>query len=114
MTGDSGFKLLRMGEGHEPQVLADVPLSIPLVLGHRIDFCAWDANGRKLVVVATDGHLWAYEVEEVIGVEMKAGANGNGEASTLVPGMSNAPKSRPDSRPVPKDPSLGLTAAYRI
>jgi hypothetical protein len=107
-------------------VLADISLSLPHQLDHRIDSCAWDLPGRRLCVCATDGHLWAYEVEDVSGVEA-APTGGLSESSAgrranpapggtqLANGQGSGKGSGKGSNGVSRTPSGGqLTAAYRL
>ena len=61
VVGDRGFKILAR-KGHELEVLADVTLEYTLSVGNHIDSLRWDREGKGVVITATDGWAWAFEI----------------------------------------------------
>ena len=45
-----------------PQVLADVSLDYELTLGNCLESIRWDSEGKAVVICATNGYLWTYDV----------------------------------------------------
>ena len=61
VVGDRGFKILTRKD-HELEVLADVTLEYTLTLGNHVDSLRWDKEGKAVVITATDGYAWAFEI----------------------------------------------------
>jgi len=61
-VGDKGFKVIVRTADKELDVLIDHTLDYELSVGNHIDSCRWDTRGSSLVVTATDGYLWTFEL----------------------------------------------------
>lgn len=60
-VGDKGVKVI-VRDGNELDVLIDHTLEYELAVGHCIDRCQWDDVGNSLVITATNGHLWCFQI----------------------------------------------------
>jgi len=63
VCGDNGFKVI-VRKKQELEVLIDCTLDYKLTIGNCIDAVQWDWEGKHLVVTATNGFLWAYEITD--------------------------------------------------
>jgi WD40 repeat protein len=59
-VGDNGVKIV-VREGGDLEVLVDHTLDYELTTGKCLDSCKWDESGTRVVITATNGHLWCYD-----------------------------------------------------
>jgi hypothetical protein len=60
-VGDRGFKVITR-KGAELEVLVDVTLEYEMKIGHCISDCRWDSEGKGLLVTATNGFAWWFDI----------------------------------------------------
>jgi len=61
-VGDKGVKVV-VRDGADLEVLIDHTLEYELSIGHCIDSVRWDESGNALVITATNGYVWAFELK---------------------------------------------------